>query len=120
MDIKIIHKEIIVHLFLLFIIAKAMILLIHPEAFRKFRAKTKLVEMILGPAILISGIWAWVTYGYEITTTWIWIKLILLLVGIGITIVAFKKENKVMAVIAILLFIFIYLLALNRVNWGLV
>jgi hypothetical protein len=92
---------------------------IKPDLFEKVREKTKVLEMILGPAILISGIYAWVDKGYSIGTTWIWIKLILMLVAVALTIVGFKKGNKVMAAAAVIIFVFVYLLALQRFAWGL-
>lgn len=119
MDIKIIHKEIIVHLFLIVLISKTVIMFIKPDLFEKVREKTKVLEMILGPAILGTGIYAWVDKGYPISAMWIWVKLILMLVAVGLTIVGFKKGNKVMAVAAVFIFVLVYLLALKRYAWGL-
>lgn len=120
MDINIIHKEIIIHLFLIILTIKVVLLVINKEKFQVMQAKGKWVEMILGPAILISGLAAWIIREYPPLTTWIWVKLILMLAGIGIIIVSFKKLNKPMAIFGLALFIFIYLLALKRVEWGLV
>ncbi len=107
-----------VYLFLISLFIKVTLLIINVELFRVVRNKTKIVEMILGSLLLISGAMVWnAVYSFDMQG-WILIKVVLMLAGIGLTIVSFKKESRPLAFLSVLIFVFIYMLARNHVAWG--
>lgn len=104
------HKGI-VYLFLFSLTIKIGLMLFKPELFQVVRAKTKVVEMILGPLLLFSGIAVWMTvYNFNMQS-WILIKLVLMLAGTALAIVGLKKGNKGLAILSLAIFVGIYLLA---------
>lgn len=104
------HKGI-VYLFLLSLIIKIGLMLFKPELFQVVRAKTKVVEMILGPLLLITGLMVWNAYNSFAIQGWIIVKILLMFAGTGLAIVGLKKGNKGLAVLSLLIFVgmFIYM-----------
>lgn len=106
------HKGII-YLFLTVYIIKVILLLVNTKLFEKVKAKTKIIEMILGPLVLISGIWLLVELG-GVPFSWLHVKITVVLVAIPLSIIGLKKSNKILAVLALVLFFYAYMAAKNK------
>lgn len=108
MYLGILHLHItIVTIFLLSLVIKTVLLLTNKTVFDKVRDKTKIIEMILGPLILITGAYLFFTRG-SYSDTWLNVKIALVFVGIPLSIIGLKKGNKALAIIGCLIFIYIY------------
>jgi len=100
----------IVVLFLLLFGYKTFLLLTGKTAqLEVLRNKTKVVEMILGTLILVTG-------GYLVSIQptvepWLITKIALVMAGIPLGIIGLKKGNKALALVAFILFILSYGLA---------
>ena len=58
------------------------------------REKTKILEMVLGTLLLVSGITAWHAQYSFAFLPFIVIKLVAMLAGTALAIISLKKENK--------------------------
>jgi len=105
----------IVQLFLLFIIFKIILLFVNKPLLSKVRAKTKIVDMVLGLFILISGFLAFNAIGWVIMPLLI-IKILMALASIPLAIVAFKKDSKLLAVLSLALMIATYAIGYMLAN----
>jgi mono/diheme cytochrome c family protein len=76
------------------------------------RAKTKVLEMILGTLILVTGGYLLFKAGHP--ETWLMVKVAIVLVMIPLGIIGLKKNNKALASIALLGFIYVYGVAETR------
>jgi cytochrome c553 len=108
MDIGFRHLHLtVVVLLLVFMLFKTVLLLTNKiELLDKIRAKTKIVDIILGVLVLATG-------GYLLTLksgveAYLWVKMLLVLVAIPLGIVGLKKHKKRLAVISLLLIIYIF------------
>lgn len=98
----------VVILFLIFFAAKAVLLLLNKrDTLDKVRSKTKVVDMILGTLILITGGYLLFLYSGGIPTYLI-VKIVLVLLAIPLGIVGIKRENKVLTVLALFIFLYVY------------
>ena len=103
----------VVTLFLLFLLFKTVLLLIGKKAFlQKLRNKTKIVEIILGILIIVTGGYLFFITGN--TQTYLIVKIILVFIAIPLGIVGLKRENTALTVLSLLLFIYIYGVAETR------
>lgn len=100
----------IVSIFLLSLIIKTALMFFNPTLGETVRAKTKIVEMILGPLVLITGGYLFHEYGYP-KWGWLHAKMGLVVIGIPLSIIGLKKGNKALAVIGCLIFLYIYIVA---------
>jgi len=106
------HK-LVVFIFLIFLIIKvALLLLDKNEQLDKLREKTKVLEMILGTLILITG--GTLLYFLKNTEPYIITKIIIVLVCTPLGIVGLKKKKKVLAVLAVLGFVYALLIAFKK------
>ncbi len=105
------HKGII-YLFLTVYILKVALLFLNLDFFEKVQKKGKIIEMILGPLIIISGIMLLVQRGQ--TETWLIVKIVLIAVAIPVSIIGLKKVNKGLALLGLALFVYVFLVALHK------
>ncbi|MBC5774282.1 SirB2 family protein [Pontibacter sp. KCTC 32443] len=97
----------VVILFLLLFTTKTVLLLLNKrDALTTLRNKTKVVEMILGTLILVTG--GWMLFNYSGIPGWLITKVVLVLIAIPLGIVGLKRENKVLATLALLIFLYVY------------
>lgn len=97
----------VVIIFLISLTIKTILLLVNNRsALEKIRAKTKVLEMILGTLILLTG--GYLMFATKNFETYIIVKLILVFIAIPLGIVGLKRSNKVLTLISLLLFIYIY------------
>jgi len=96
-----------VTLFLFFLLIKTLLLLSNKEnALSKMRAKTKIVDIILGVTILLTG--AFMLTLKSGVPTYMVVKIVLVFIAIPLGIIGLKREKKGLAVVSLLLFIYIY------------
>ena len=100
------HVLVVVLFLLLFTVKTVLLLLNKRETLTKLRNKTKVLEMIFGTLILITG--GWMLVNYNGIPSWLITKVVLVLVAIPLGIVGLKRENKVLAVLALLIFVYVY------------
>lgn len=108
MDIGMRHLHItVVLIFLVFLTFKTILLLTNKlELLDKIRAKTKVVEMVLGTLILVTG-----GYLMSLATnipSYLWIKIIAVLLAIPLGIIGLKRHKKLLAALSVLLMVYAY------------
>lgn len=100
----------IVILFLLFLGYKAVLLLTNNvEKLIAFRNKTKVLDMMLGALIILTG--SYLMFIQPVIESWLYVKFALVIAAIPLAIVGFKKSNKALVSVSLLAFILVYGLA---------
>lgn len=95
----------VVVLFMLFFGYKLVLLFANKNAsLTAFRQKTKVVDMILGSLILITG--GYLLYALQSFEPYLIGKLILTLVAIPLGIISMKKENKILGLLTMAIFVY--------------
>lgn len=103
------HK-LFVLLFLIHYIIKLVLLLTNKnEQLAKYTKATKIPEMVLSVAFLVTGGWMLIKSGAF--STFMIIKLVCVFSSIPLAVIGFKKGNKVLAFVAVFLIIMSYGLA---------
>ena len=97
----------VVELFVFFILVKVVLLFINKPLLGKIRAKTKIVDMVLGLATIVTGVLLLNKLAWNLPL-WLALKIILAISSIPLGIIAFKKEKKPLAVITIVLMLAAY------------
>lgn len=106
------HNLVVVIFLITFIIKTVLLLLNKYEQLDKIREKTKVLEMIMGTLILITG--GYLLYATKNTQPYIIAKIVIVLACIPLGIVGLKKKNKALAVIALLGFLYVLGIALTK------
>ena len=104
------HVLVVVLFLLLFTFKIILLLLNKHDTLAKVRNKTKVVEMIFGTLILVTGGWMLFNYSGGMPT-WLITKVVLVLVAIPVGIVGLKRTNKLLAILALLVFVYVYAVA---------
>jgi len=102
----------VVILFLLWFGFKWILLLINSPLLDKVRDKFKMVDMILGTLILVTGGYLLFKGGHP--ETWMMVKVALVLAFIPLGIIGLRRENKVLTSIVFVGFLYIYGVAETR------
>ncbi|HEX8548914.1 MAG TPA: cytochrome c [Cytophagaceae bacterium] len=100
------HVTVIVIFLLSFMIKTILLLLNKDSALDKIREKTKVMEMVLGTLILLTG--GYLLFIIPNIATYLIVKIVLVLIAIPIGIIGMKKKNKVMSIFALVFFIYAY------------
>ena len=103
----------IISLFLINFLIKTILLLSNEEKFTAFRNKTKLVEIILGTLVLVSG-FSLFFYRGVYNEMWLNVKMLLVFAAIPIGIVGMKKGNKALALLSLSIFLYIFAVAWTK------
>jgi uncharacterized membrane protein SirB2 len=108
MDVGMLHlHRTAVTLFLFFLFIKTILLLANKTStLDKFRNKTKIIDMILGAAILLTGFY--LLYAKGFAPVYLVVKIVAVFIAIPLGIVGLKKHSKLMAILSLLLFVYIY------------
>jgi cytochrome c553 len=108
MDIGMRHLHVaVVTLLLLFILFKTILLVANKtELLDKVRAKTKVVDMILGSLVLVTG--AYLASLKPSIESYLLIKIVLILIAIPLAIIGLKKHKKLLAVLSLLIIIYVF------------
>jgi len=100
------HVLVVLIFMLLFLVKVVILLLKKQELLAKIRAKTKIVEIVLGTLILITGFYLlWIQGVYE---SWLILKVVIVLIAIPLGIVGFIKNNVVLVLLSFFVFIYAY------------
>ncbi|MBC7485761.1 MAG: SirB2 family protein [Cytophagaceae bacterium] len=98
------HMTVVI-LFMLFFGYKLILLLANKKAsLATFRQKTKVVDMILGSLILLTG--GYLLYASHSIEPYLVGKIILTLVAIPLGIISMKKENKLFGLLTMAIFVY--------------
>lgn len=98
----------VVVLFLIFFSIKAVLLLLNKrETLDRMRSKTKVVDIVLGTLILITGGYLLFLYSGR-TPTYLIFKIVLVLLAIPLGIIGIKKESKGLTVLSLFIFLYVY------------
>jgi len=98
------HMTVVI-LFMLFFGYKLILLFANKKALlAAFRQKTKVVDMILGSLILVTG--GYLLYNVPTVEPYLIGKLILTLLAIPLGIISMKKENKLLGVLTLAIFVY--------------
>ena len=100
------HVLVVVLFLLLFIVKTVLLLLNKNESLTRLRNKTKVLEMIFGTLILVTG--GWMLVNYNGIPTWLITKVVLVLIAIPVGIIGLRRENKALAILTLLLFVYVY------------
>src|SRR3954469_24787790 len=96
-------------LFLITYVIKTILLFSNRQMLDKYAKITKVPEMIISFAFLVTGIWLYIIIGgYKIFGI---VKLIFVFASIPLAIIGFKKHKKGLALISLLLIVGAYGLA---------
>lgn len=106
------HVTVVV-LFMLFFAYKLFLLLSNKkESLTVFRQKTKIVDMVLGSLILVTG--GYLLFATGNTETYIIVKLLLTIAIIPLGIIGMKKENKVLSILTMVILIYVFSVGKTR------
>ncbi|WP_347157330.1 SirB2 family protein [Pontibacter chitinilyticus] len=98
----------VVALFLLLFAAKALLLLLNKrDMLTRVRKSTRILDLVFGTLILVTGAYLVFQYNGGLPT-WLIIKMVLVLIAIPAGIVGIRLENKALTVLALLLFGYVY------------
>lgn len=114
MDIGILHTHTtVVLLFLLFYFVKTILLVINSnKLLETIRARTKVLDSVLGGLILLTGGYLLFKGGHP--ATWLIVKFVVVLILIPAGILALRKNNKILAVLVLFGFLYIYRVSETR------
>ena len=107
------HKGI-VYLFLISIFVKAILAFVNQDLFDKVRQKTKVVEMVLGTLLIVTGGLLIFSVPEMMKQGWLHVKLTIVIIGIPLAIIGLKRNKKILIIISLLLFIYAYLVAKTK------
>lgn len=103
------HVTIAIIFMLFFGYKVALLLLNKKEQLAAFRQKTKIVDMILGALLIVTGV-SLMVIG-KVYDMYIWVKVLMILAVIPLGIISMKKENKALAILTFVLLLAAYGLA---------
>ncbi len=100
----------VVMIFMFSMIFKNILMLIGMnDTLAKFRAKTKIMEMVLGSLMLLTG--GYLLYITQNLAPYMIVKIMILFAVIPLGIVGFNKHNKILVTLATLLLIYAYFIS---------
>ncbi|MCP4520914.1 MAG: SirB2 family protein [Cytophagales bacterium] len=107
------HKGI-VYLFLISLFVKTIISFINQDLFDKVRQKTKVIEMVLGTLLIVTGGTLLYSVPEYLSQGWLHVKLTLVIIGIPLAIIGLKRNKKILIIISLLIFVYAYLVAKTK------
>src|SRR6478736_3771 len=103
----------VVILFLILFIIKAFLLFTNKLAtLETVKRKTKVLDMILGTLILVTG--GYLVTQYHGLPTWLLVKILLVLAAIPLAIIGLKKQIKPLVALAVVIFVYVYSIAESK------
>ena len=100
------HLTVVTIFILLFTVKLVLLLINRREQLDVLRAKTKIIEMVLGSLILLTG--GFLLYNAAVKETWMFVKLAGFVALIPMAIVGLKKGNKPLVIFSYLGFVYFY------------
>jgi len=105
-SIALLHRTIVTTFLLFFLFKTILLILKKNELLNSIRSKTKIVDIVLGILIIVSGVYLMMVT--KNVTTWITSKALLVLIAIPLGIIAMKKSNLILAILVNLILIAAY------------
>jgi len=103
---KHLHVTVVV-LFLLLLIYKTILLLLNKnDQLDRFRAKSKIADMLLGSLMILTG--GYLLYAGPVAQPYHYVKILAAIASIPLGIISFKKRIKPLAIFTVVLFIYLY------------
>jgi mono/diheme cytochrome c family protein/uncharacterized membrane protein SirB2 len=97
----------VVILFLILFIVKAFLLFLNKhQTLQKVRNNTKILDIVFGVLILVTG--GYLLFMYNGVPAWLWVKVALVLAAIPLGIIGLKKHNKMLTALTVVIFIYVY------------
>ncbi len=104
------HKGII-YLFLGWMTIKMLLMvLLNQKKFTDFRTKTRIIEIMLGSLILISGVWIF-TLSSNKDEGWLYAKMTIAILSVPLAIVGFRKYKAGLVASSLVLFSYVFWVA---------
>ncbi|MFC6997146.1 SirB2 family protein [Rufibacter roseus] len=101
------HLLVVILFLLLFLYKVALLFMNKSTALDKARSYTKMLDIVFGLLILVTG--AWLAFSYNGSwPTWLGVKILLVLAAIPLAIVGIKKHSKILAGVSLLIFLYVY------------
>jgi uncharacterized membrane protein SirB2 len=98
----------VVILFLILFLTKAFLLFLNkPKNLDKSRASTKMLDIVCGTLMLVSGGYLAFQYNGPLPA-WLLVKLVLVLAAIPLAIVGLKRHSKLLTAVVVLIFGYVY------------
>lgn len=94
-----------ISLFVISVLIKAILLLVNQDKFDAYRKKTKVPEMVITMLFLVTGIIMISMKGFGGLHYFFHIKLMAIIIAIPLAIVGFKKKNKALALLSAMIFV---------------
>ena len=110
------HITVVVIFLVIYLIKTFLLVTSSFHTLDNFRAKSKVIEMIVSTLFLLSGIYLWLNTGN--TGTWLIVKVVCVLASIPLAVIGLKKRKKGLMIVSFLLLVFSYGLAeMKRLPW---
>ncbi len=111
------HKIAVELFFLIYLIKTALLLMGKPSLLASMTRFTKIPEMIVSTAFLVTGIW--LLFLIPEIDRYLIAKLLILMASIPLAVIAFKRNNKILALLSLFLITMVYLFAqMSKMNTG--
>ena len=107
------HKTVVLAFILLLLFKTILLLTNKVELLTKVRAKTKVMDMVLGTLLLATGVYLLVILP-EGMPSYLIVKLALVFIAIPLGIIGIAKQKKPLAILSIFLFIYVFGVAQTR------
>lgn len=114
------HITVVMFFILLMLVKTLMMLLGMKDTLAKFRAKTKVADMILGTLMLLTG--GYLLYITKNMEAYMIVKILILFAVIPLGIVGFNRDKKALVILSTLLLIYAYMISKTKslvLNYGL-
>jgi len=103
---KHLHVTVVILFLLLFIYKTILLLTNKNEQLDRFRAKSKIADMLLGSLMILTG--GYLLYAGPGAQPYHYVKIVAAIASIPLGIISFKKRIKPLAIFTVVLFIYLY------------
>ncbi|RNI25971.1 c-type cytochrome [Rufibacter latericius] len=102
-----IHVLVVVLFLILFLIKAFQLFLNKHNSLNRTRSSTKMLDIVLGSLMLVSGGFLAFNYNGPLPT-WLLVKVLLVLGAIPLSIVGIKRHSKLLTAVGVLIFLYVY------------
>ncbi|WP_210488273.1 c-type cytochrome [Rufibacter aurantiacus] len=102
-----IHVLVVVLFLILFLIKAFLLFTGKHETLNKTRTSTKMLDIVTGTLILVSGGYLMIQYNGPLPT-WLLVKVVLVLAAIPFSIVGIRRHSKLLTSVGVLIFLYVY------------
>jgi len=101
------HVLVVIVFLLLYALKAALLLLNRKNTLAKLRKSTRILDIVFGVLILVTGIWLLLNWNGPMPA-YLVVKILLVLVAIPLGIVGLKSDNKLLTILGLLIFAYVY------------